>query len=247
MRSAAINFLAALMLLPLFSAWAQVQFPAKPDPPRLVNDLAGMLSDQEVAALETSLVAYSDTTSTQIVIITVKSLEGADIAEFATELGEKWGVGGADQDNGVVLAVAVDERKMFIATGRGTEVFLTDAICKRIIENDLKPAFREKNYYAGFALAVQHMMLRLSGQFEAEESETGEVSGIPFWVPVLMLMLVFFVLPFMTRGRYQHISGRGMYSPPVWRSGGFGGGSRGGGFGGFGGGSFGGGGAGGSW
>ena len=247
MRSAAINCIFFLILLPFFSAKAQIQIPAKPDPPRLVNDLAGMLSNEEENSLETALAAYSDSTSTQIVILTIKTLEGADIAEFATELGEKWGVGGANQDNGVVLAVAVDERKMFIATGRGTEVFLTDAICKRIIENDLKPAFREQNYYAGFALAVQHMMLRLSGQFVSEESEGSDEKGMPVWLVIVLMILVFVVLPFMNRGSYQHISDRGMYSPPVWRSGGFGGGSRGGGFGGFGGGSFGGGGAGGSW
>jgi uncharacterized protein len=247
MRSAVIKSLIFLMLLSFFRADAQIQIPAKPDPPRLVNDRANMLSNEERASLESSLVAYSDSTSTQIVIITLNSLDGADIAEFATELGEKWGVGGKNQDNGVVLAVAVDERKMFIATGRGTEVYLTDAVCKRIIENDLKPAFREQNYYAGFTLAVQHMMLRLSGQFEAEETQGGDKQGMPVWLVVVLMVLVFVVLPFMNRGRYHHISGRGMYSPPIWRSGGFGGGSRGGGFGGFGGGSFGGGGAGGSW
>jgi uncharacterized protein len=231
----------------------QAQFPDKPNPPRLVNDLAGMLSGSENQALEDKLVAYDDSTSTQITIVTINTLDGMDKAQYATELGEKWGIGRAKEDNGVLILVAKEERQIFIATGRGVEEYLPDAICKRIIENIIKPNFKAGDYYSGLDRATDEMMARLSGTFVNTDSD-GE-DGIPLWVVILIIFIIFFVLPFVFRnrgGRGTTYGGRGYRSwgggPFVGGGGwGSGGGSSGGGFGGFGGGSFGGGGAGGSW
>lgn len=230
----------------------QAQFPDKPNPPRLVNDFAGMLSGSENQELEDKLVAYDDSTSTQITIVTINTLDGMDKAQYATELGEKWGIGRAKEDNGVLILVAKEERQIFIATGRGVEEYLPDAICKRIIENIIKPNFKAGDYYSGLDRATDEMIARLSGTFTNTDSNNED--GIPLWVVILIIFIIFFVLPFIFRnkGRGTTYGGRGYRSwggGPFIGGGGWGSGgsSSGGGFGGFGGGSFGGGGAGGSW
>ncbi len=229
-------------------------FPEKPNPPRLVNDFAGMLSGSENQALEDKLVAYDDSTSTQITIVTINTLDGMDKAQYATELGEKWGIGRAKEDNGVLILVAKEERQIFIATGRGVEEYLPDAICKRIVENVIKPNFKAGDYYSGLNSATDEMIARLSGTFVNNDSD--EKDGIPLWIIILIIFFIFFVMPFIFRskGGGTTYGGRGYRSyggGPFWGggTGGWGGGgsSSGGGFGGFGGGSFGGGGAGGSW
>jgi uncharacterized protein len=212
-----------------------------------------MLSGSENQALEEKLVAYNDSTSTQITIVTINTLNGMDKAQYATELGEKWGIGRAKKDNGVLILVAKEDRQIFIATGRGVEEYLPDAICKRIVENVIKPNFKAGNYYTGLNTATDEMMARLSGNFV--NTDTGEKDGIPLWVVILIIFIIFFVMPFIFRngGGGTTYGGRGYRSyggGPFWGggTGGWGGGrSSGGGFGGFGGGSFGGGGAGGSW
>lgn len=253
MKSAKLKFLLLFgVLLTGFLNLSAQTLPQRPDPPRLVNDLAGLLSPDETLALEQKLVAYSDSTSTQIAVVVVRALDGFDISEFATEIGEKWGVGNKEKDNGVVVAIALDDRKLFIATGRGTEGSLPDAVCKRIIEQILKPAFREQAYYQGLDAATDEMIQRLQGEFTADES-TGDDGDYVVYFIIAFLIIFLVILPILNKGnRYQQIGGRGYRSPPIWGGGfgGFSGGSRssgGGGFGGFGGGSFGGGGAGGSW
>src|SRR5262245_41030981 len=128
------SFTAVALLLSTLFAFAD-DFPARPNPPRLVTDLAGMLSTSENQALEDKLVAFNDSTSTQISVVIITSLGMWEKAEYATELGERWGIGRKDKDNGVLVLIAKDERQIFIATGRGVEEFLPDAVCKRIVEN----------------------------------------------------------------------------------------------------------------
>lgn len=242
------------LLLWWAAAFAQ-NFPERPYPPRLVNDFASMLTVFERQYLEDKLVAYDDTTSTQISIVIVRTLDGMDKAQYATELGEKWGIGRKQKDNGVLILVASEDRQLFIATGRGVEEYLPDAVCKRIIEKIIKPAFKEGKYYEGLNRATDEIIARLSGTFE--NSDSNDESGIPLWVIILIIFIVFFLLPVLFR---NHQAGGTTYGGRGYRTwgggtywgrssgGGWGGSSRSsGGFGGFGGGSFGGGGAGGSW
>lgn len=227
--------------------------PDRPNPPRLVNDFANMLSADERQELENRLVAYDDSTSTQIAIVTVKSLDGDDAGEYAFEIIDKWGIGQKKKDNGVLILVSLGDRKMFVAPGRGVEEYLPDIACKHIVEQQLKPRFKEENYYAGLNNAVTEIIQRLAGTFVNEDADTGD-GGIPVWVIVLIIVIVFILLPIFFGG-----GGGGTYTGGGYRStgGGFWGGGfgssgggfsgGGGGFGGFGGGSSGGGGAGGSW
>ncbi|GAB6012413.1 TPM domain-containing protein [Viscerimonas tarda] len=223
-------------------------------PPRLVNDFAGIYSDKGRNDLEQMLRNYNDTTSTQIYVVTVSNLEGYDVSDYATRLGEKWGVGQKGKDNGAVILIKPRignaRGQVFIATGYGLEPVLTDARCGRIIDQYMLPYFMEDNYYGGTKAAIEAMIAYLSGQFEADADESStEVWGCI--EAIIFLVLLFFIFNRKGRGRGNSSSGngRGGFFPPISMGGGGRrtGGSFGGGFSGGGGGRFGGGGAGRSW
>lgn len=235
------------------------ELPPRPQPPRLVNDLANLFSSEQIARLEQKLVAYDDSTSTQIAVVTVQSLGDWEISEFAFAIGDAWGVGQQGQDNGLVIAIAVSDRKVFLATGRGLEGALPDVLCSRIVQNIIVPAFREGRYFEGIDRAVDAAILAIGGEFvrELEAPEFPVLGFVIFFLFVILLIVLLARIMPKTPGGGQ-INRRGWTGPLVIgtpRSTGWGGGSRGfggggfggGGFGGFGGGSFGGGGAGGGW
>lgn len=230
------------------------EFPDKPNPPRLVNDYANVLSASESNALEQKLRRLNDTTSVQIAIVIIPTYGQYDRAQYAIELGRKWGIGQAGTNNGVLITIAVNDRKFFTATGYGAEGALPDAIIKRIEEQAFPPNFRQNNYYEGLDQATTLMAQRISGEYTVED--TGEGSGGLFPGLLVVLLLFILIIGFIRRrgGRGGGgLTGGGMFFPPFmtmgrggsYSGGGFGG--SGGGFGGFGGGSFGGGGAGGDW
>ncbi|MGI4873740.1 MAG: TPM domain-containing protein [Janthinobacterium lividum] len=231
--------------------------PPRPDPPRLVNDLAGLLQPQEVAALEQKLVAYNDSTSSQIAVVTVPDLGGNDIFDYAQKLYETWGIGQKGRNNGILLLIAKQERTARIHTGRGLEGAVPDALAKRIISNTIAPAFEQNQYYAGIDRATDQLIALARDEYKADPQQTRSQddsgSGWLFWVVIAVLVL--FVL-FRPRGGGR--GGRGGFGSPiifgdfsggrgVFGGGGGWGGGFGGGFGGFGGGNSGGGGASGSW
>jgi len=239
--------------------------PLRPDPPRLVNDFAGVLTPEQVQQLERKLVNFNDTTSTQITVAIVKSLEGSDRADFAFRLGEQWGVGQKGKNNGIVVLVKPkygnEPGQAYIATGYGLEGVIPDAIGKRIVELEMIPYFKEDNYYAGLDAATTTLMELASGEFTADQYvKKTQSNPYAFLIPLLIMGLVFFLirssrakshsvgknLPFWTALWLLGSMGghKGSWNDFSSGGGSFGGG---GGFGGFGGGSFGGGGAGGSW
>ncbi|HOH99731.1 MAG TPA: TPM domain-containing protein [Bacteroidales bacterium] len=247
------------LLIFMFSLVGQA--PPKPNPPRLVNDLAGILDVSQAESLEQRLVAFNDTSSTQIAVVTLKSLEGYSAAEMAFSIGESWGVGQKGFDNGVIVLVKPRyENEMgdvFIATGYGLEGAIPDAMAKRIVENEMIPHFRMGDYYQGIDAGVSALIALASGEYQAGQ----DADAPPFWVALIIIGVIILLISLFSnkRNNMQTIgaelpwwlimtmmnSGRGGSSGGF---GGFGGGrSGGGGFGGFGGGSFGGGGAGGRW
>ena len=253
-------WLCLLALLTVGQAWAQI--PDRPNPPRLVNDFAAMLAPDEAAALEQKLVAYSDSTSTQLAVVVVPTLEGYSVEQYAVELALKWGIGQKGKDNGLLLLIAFRDKKMTIQTGYGLEERLPDVVAARIIDNDLRPAFRAGQYYAGIDAATDDVIRAMAGAYEADPrpADTGKRKG-PSWFTIIILIVVAVVLLSrfggggggMTIGGGRRNRSRGGFVPPIFFPGSFGGGSfgggggGGGGFGGFGGGSFGGGGASGDW
>ncbi|WP_226389767.1 TPM domain-containing protein [Penaeicola halotolerans] len=258
-----ITYLIFFTWLSLGVAWAQ-DIPAPLSPPQLVNDFTNTLSAAERQSLEAKLLAYEDTTSNQFSIVIVSTTGGADIAQYAAKLGEQWGIGKDQKDNGLLILVALDDRRMNISTGYGLEGAIPDALAKRIIENVLKPNFQQQAYYQGLDEATNVLMGLASGEFTADEVSSGgkNLGGLLF---LLLIIFFIFVLPFLKNksDNDNHMGGRGggvdvfttlmlmnMLGGGRRGGGGFGGGggfSGGGGFGGFGGGSFGGGGASGSW
>lgn len=258
-----------LAVLILASAVSAQDIPEKPYPPRLVNDFAGMLSRGEIDALESKLVAFNDSTSTQIAVVTVSDLQGYDISDFAQRLAEKWGIGQKGLNNGVLILIKpktseTSYGEVFIAPGYGLEGAIPDLVCAQIIDNEILPSFREGNFFEGIDKATNVLMALASGEYPASEYGKSAGDSIGSFAPLFFIILFIILMLFMRShggSNQKHISRKGL---PLWMLltmmnsgssrhsgswGGFsgGGGFGGGGFGGFGGGSFGGGGAGGRW
>lgn len=248
----------------VFSQGLDKFIPAKPSPQKLVNDYIGLLTPDQQEALEKKLIAYDDSTSNQIAIVIIGDIGGNDIGEFAVELGRKWGVGSKENNNGVVLAVLVDEKRkkrdVFIASGYGLEGTISDFTAKSIIENDVLPNFRSKDIYRGLDQGVNSIMQAAAGKYKAPDGYAKrKKKSIPIWLIIFVVAMIIISIIGNSRGGGGMIGQRGSrrinHTPPFFwfplgggggGRGGWGGGS-GGGFGGFGGGGFGGGGAGGSW
>ena len=244
----------------LFTVGLKAQdIPAKPNPPRLVNDFVMKLSPSELSSLEQKLRGYADSTSTQITVVIVKNTGDSDPYDYAMKIAKDWGVGQKDKNNGLVLLWATESRKLRIVTGRGMEATVTDAVSKRIINTILKPYFQAGQFYQGLDEATSEIMKRASGEFEAEASSADDGSIIPFLI-VILVVIIFLIIAAKRGGGGGRNGGRGFMGGSGWGgpiifssggSSGWGGGSSGGGggggFGGFGGGDFGGGGAGGDY
>lgn len=255
----------ALTLLTVLLAMATVAMadglPSPQNPPRLVNDFAGLMGQSEAAALEDSLTRFARHTSTQVTVVTVTGLDGYDIAQYAQELAEKWGVGQEGKDNGVIILIkpktSDSQGRAFIGTGYGAEGALPDVTCSRIVRETMIPHFMNNDYPGGITAGAVAVMKAMSGEFEADEEDD---AGIPVIAIIILIGVVLFILAFSDNSQGNGRNSRHITrsSGDEWiaasilssmaRGGGSGGGGwSGGGFGGFGGGSFGGGGGGGSW
>lgn len=245
-------------------AWPQVEnaVPDPPSPPALYNDFTQgkkFITREQASFLESKLVAYDDSTSSQIAIVIVEDLKNYTANEFATALGRKWGVGGREFSNGIVILISTGggegNRDAYIATGYGLEGAIPDITAKRIVENELIANFREGNFFRGLDETVDAIILAARGEYKGSGKGRGGRPG--FIIPVIIIIIVWIILAIISRGGrgggFASRRGyRGWMGPTIWGTGGGGwsGGSSGGGFGGFGGfggGSFGGGGAGGKW
>jgi uncharacterized protein len=250
-----------------FSVIAQV--PERPDPPRLVNDFASLLSTSERDLLEQKLLAYNDSTSTQITVVIMPSLEGYDPDDMAQRIGQKWGVGQKNTSNGLVILIKPkngNERGVAaISTGYGLEEYITDAVSRQIVDNEMIPFFRNNQYFEGINAGVDVIADLLMGKYKAEDyaKGTGKKGGGLIFV-IIFIIFIIIALGGKNKGDNNHTIGK-RSNLPFWlllsmmgsgrgsggQWGGFSGGSGGfgggGGFGGFGGGGFGGGGASGSW
>lgn len=245
--------------------WSQFEIPEKPALQTSVYDYLDLLSNQQKTTLSQKLVRYSDSTSTQIVIAIIASTNGENINYLGANWGQAWGIGQQGKDNGILIILARDDRKIAISTGYGVEGSLTDALCKRIIENIILPEFRTGNYYAGLNKGSNVIFQVLNGEFK-EDRTFGDNSGPPFssFLPFVIFLIILFILWSRKNNDNDGSGGRRRRGLSPWdmiilsnmgrssgSSGGFGSGGGsfgGGGFGGgFGGGGFGGGGASGGW
>lgn len=266
------QFTLTAVLLTVFTCLTQHSFsqdgiPAAPNPPRLYVNLStefpDFLSSEEANQLEKDLENFAETTSNQIVVVIVDDLAGYEPSEYAYKIGDKWQVGHEKEDNGIVILIkptgGKNERKTFIATGRGLEGAIPDYTCNEIVENELLPNFREGNYYEGIKSALATLKSLSKGEFNSKQYAKKHKKSNVLTVIVLIILAIVLIIIFSARNGGRGGDGFTMGAGGIFfggfgggfggnsGGGGFGGGSSGGGFGGFGGGSFGGGGSGGSW
>jgi len=215
-----------------------------------VNDYAGVLSQDEKNSLEQKLLSYFDSTSTQIAIVIENSLDGDDLFDYCQRLATEWGIGEKGKNNGVLIYVAINDRKARIHTGYGMEATITDALSTRIRTKHMNPYFKQGDYYGGLNEATDLIMAAASGEY-VNDREDGDETNIPHLfkiiVTIIVLIIVFSRFGGGGGGRRRHGFGGPVFWGGTFGSGGFSSGGGGGGFGGFGGGGFGGGGSGGSW
>jgi uncharacterized protein len=249
--------------------FAQFEIPEKPSFQTSVYDYANVLSSTEKAQLEEKLIRYSDSTTTQIVVITIESLKGEDVNQLATKWGQTWGIGGTKQDdNGVVILLAKNEKKIAINPGYGLEDRLTAGIGGTIIRNIIIPEFKAGSFYNGLDKGTDAIIDVFKGKFKGERKQT-KGKDFPIFPFIVIVVIVLILLARNKRGGGGNSGNNGGGGPSLLdviilsnlgRSGGggfggFGGGSSGGGFGGggggfgggFGGGGFSGGGSSGGW
>jgi uncharacterized protein len=272
MKTKVRRFIFSLLAISLLPGYLNAQdFPEKPVPPRLVNDFAGMLKDNEISALENKLVAFSDSTTTQIAIVTVASLHGYDKADYAQRLFDKWGIGQKGKNNGLLILIKPktdsEAGQIFITQGYGLEGAIPDLPVSEIIDREILPSFRNSNYYGGLDKATDILMAMARGDFPAGKyvrKSNGGDNTKGFFIAGFIVFIIIMMISSGGGKNNKHIGSKGL---PFWLllsmmnsggshggswggfsgGGGLGGGGGGGGFGGFGGGMSGGGGAGGSW
>jgi uncharacterized protein len=235
MTKVRISVLFLLLMLSLVSVFAQREVPILQ---QRVTDFTNTLTYNDWRSLETRLKVYEDSTSTQIAIVLLNTLDGADIFDYAMKVFDENKIGAKSKNNGVLLVVAKDDHKIRITVGYGLEGVLTDALTTQIIERDIKPYFKANNFYGGLSSGVSSIIAATAGEYKVQSRG----KNAPM-ITVIMVMIFFgimgaFVLPFLAgRRRFVIGSGGSMYgSGWGWPYGGSGSG------GGFSGGSFGGGG-----
>jgi len=252
MRKVRIPVLFIVLLIGLSSAFAQREVPILQ---QRVTDFTNTLNYNEWRTLESQLKQFEDSTSTQIAVLMLNSLDGGDIFEYSMKVFDQNKIGSKSKNNGVLVVVAKEDRKIRITPGYGLEGVLTDALSTQIIERDMKPYFKANNFYAGLSSGISSIIAATVGEYKVQ----AQGKSAPM-ITVIMLMIFFgvigaFVLPFLAGRRRFVIGSRGsMYGSgwgwPYGGSGsgsGFSGGSSGGGGWSGGGGMSGGGGATGSW
>lgn len=230
------------------------QVPDKPNPPKLYNNFSkafpNFVSASEAQQLETDLENFSKETSNQIAVVVVDDFNGYDAASYATEIGNKWGVGQSDFKNGIVILVkptgGEGQRDLFIAVGYGLEGAIPDLFTKRIRENEIVPYFKQGDYFNGLRAGIFALKKAAKGEYHVKTKSDNDN-----WIkrhPILFIIIILIIILLLMKNSGG--SGRTYYGGGFINFGGglsWGGGGSSGGFGGFGGGSFGGGGSGGSW
>jgi uncharacterized protein len=256
-RAAAASFVALLCFGASAAAHAEPTFPVLTS---RITDQAGLLTADDYTAIQAELAALEQKSTDQVAVVTLKSLDGYAIEDYGYQLGRKWGIGEKGKDNGILLIVAPNERKVHIEVGRGLEPVMTDAMSSLIIQNAILPEFRRGDFSAGIRAGVRDINTVLLGDGESVKERARQASNdldfwqivtIIFWICVVLFVLFSIVQsinnsPQAVAGRRGRGGGGPVFIPGGWGGGDFGGGGRGGGWSG-GGGDFGGGGSSGSW
>ncbi|MEO5984413.1 MAG: TPM domain-containing protein, partial [Ferruginibacter sp.] len=221
-----MNYLSKIFITFLLLSLAVVgtgqDFPARPMPARLVNDYTGTLTPDQIYSLENKLVAFNDSTTTQIAVVIVATVGDYDINDYSVKLGRAWGIGGKENNNGVLLLIAKNDRKLNIATGYGVEGALPDITGKHIIEDVIKPNFKGEDYYRGIYLGTDAIMSAVKGEYTAPPQTHCKKKSSNF--PFIILALILFLLVSGGGGRgrggqfMSRRGSRGLAGPLIWGS-----------------------------
>ena len=182
--------------------FGQYEIPNQPTIQKAVYQYKKILNDVDENSLNQKLVTYAASTSTQIVIVSIDSTKGEDVLFLGAQWAQKWGIGQNELDNGILILIAVDDRKLSINTGYGVEEFLTDARSKRIIDKTISPNFKKSEYYQGLNLATDQIIEILAGtltQFKKLEAMIMNFL-IPFCLVCLYCCLCSFIQLFHPTG-----------------------------------------------
>lgn len=169
-----------------------------------VNDYAGMLLPETVQKIETELADFEKSDSTQIVVLTIPTLEGENIEDYAIKVAETWKIGQKGKDNGVILLIAKQERKLRIEVGRGLEGKLTDLMSGRIIRNEIAPYFKTGDFNGGIENGISALIAVVKGEYEAapRDQQKGKRSAHP-----IVTFLIFFLVACIFLGAVSRILG----------------------------------------
>lgn len=244
---------------------AQFDIPEKPRIETSVYDYINLLTPSQKNALENKLIRYADSTSTQIVCVIIANTQGEDISFLGAKWGQKWGIGQKGKDNGILITLAKDDRRVDINTGYGIEYRITDRMAHQIINRIMIPEFKNENYYAGLDKGSDAIFASLQGEFQENRKFRNKEKRFPLFPLIIIVIIIialikggdkggrggrrrsnfgdslldFLILSNMGRTGGSNRSGGGSFGGGFGSGGGFGGG--------FGGGGFGGGGASGGW
>lgn len=192
----AVQFYKRFLLLFITLLWFQSVFgqftiPPIPKEETSVYDYAKLLTNSEKAALTSKLIKYSDSTSTQIVVVTVETIKGEDIGILAPRWAHEWGVGQEKEDNGVFILLANKERKIWIAPGYGVEHKLTAGTVGSIVRDIIIPQFKTGNFYNGLDLGTDAIFKVLIGTYKNNKPNQTDETGIP---PIIIIAIILIVL-----------------------------------------------------
>ena len=243
-----------VLLFTCLNSWSQI--PSAPNPPKLYNDLnhIGFLTPSEESMIEKRLEKFEKETSNEIAVIIIDDLGDYDVSDYAIKISNLWKVGKEKEKNGIVVLIKPTggkrDKKIFISVGRGLEGAIPDITCKRIIENELIPNFKNEAHFKGLNDALDVLTSLSKGEYNSATYNKKTEGSLLVKIIIVIIIIIIVLVIFRKGGKSNGMTmgGAGFFMGAGF-GGGFGGGhnSGGGGFGGFGGGSFGGGGAGGSW
>jgi len=196
--SSALRMIYCLVIFATYSVCVLAQKPIPELWGLQVHDEAKVLSQQTSDLLENRLRAFEDSTSNQIAILIVRSLDGEPIEEYSLHVAEKWKLGQEDKDNGVLLLISVDDREMRIEAGYGLEGVLTDALCSRIIRNEIAPHFRKDDYDGGVTAGIDAIIKGIGGEYSADDADEDSMADLSWKEKLLIGAFVFGILGIFT-------------------------------------------------
>lgn len=188
-------YLLCILFLSLSFFKSQYKIPEKPKVLYPIFDEVGILKESERSKLNEKLIAFADSTSTEIEVIVIPSTKGEDVNYLATMFGEKWGIGKKNIDNGIVFLIAIDDHTMSIQQGRAVEQYLTASVAGQILDDFVTPEFKKGNWFGGIDEGTSAIIKAVQGKFKPKKNKEDEgYSGFGVFIIVLIIIVILIVI-----------------------------------------------------